>query len=93
MTQHDLPRIAAELSLDLHPLGRALIDCATHLADMSDVLPPRGDARHEYDELVAIIAYITELYRNADERLTQTAFLLQHAADVPHPLPLSVGGR
>lgn len=87
----DLATIAAELSRDLHPLGGALIDAATHLAELSDLLPARGDARAEFGELVKVIAYINQLYRLADERLLETAFLLQHARDVPNPLPMRNG--
>jgi hypothetical protein len=88
MTQPDLARIAAQLALDLHPIGGALQDAATHLAELSDLLPARGDARVEFTELVKVLAYIETLYYLADERLTETAYQLQHRQDVPHSLPL-----
>lgn len=84
----DLATIAAELARDLHPIGGALIDTATHLAELSDLLPPRGDCRAEFNQLVTVLAYVETLYRIADGRLTDTAYLLQHAQDVPEPLPL-----
>jgi hypothetical protein len=89
MPEPDLARIAAQLALDLHPIGSALTDCATHLSDLSEYIPARGEARVEYDQLVAIITYAGTLWNLADERLTETAFLLQHATDVPNPLPLN----
>lgn len=80
--------ITAQLCRDLGPLGGALIDAATHLADMNDLIAIRGDARHEYNELVKVLAYVERAYRDADEKLAAAAFLLQHAEDVPSPLPL-----
>jgi hypothetical protein len=89
VTQHDLPRTAAQLSLQMHPIGTALTDCASRLAYIRELLPQRGELVEEFRELVTTLAWIERTYRDADEALTKVAYELQHAQDVPHPLPLN----
>lgn len=85
----DLSLIAAELCRDLHPIGTALTDCAERLAYMRDLLPPKGELTEEFKELVTTLAWIERTYRDADEKLAAAAFLIQHAENVPNPLPLT----
>ena len=85
----DLARIAAGLSLDLHPIGSRLTDCAAHLAYMRDLLPARGELVDEFRALVQHLVWIENAYHAADEKLTQAAYLIDHHQRVPNPRPLA----
>lgn len=84
----DLARIAAQLALQMHPIGTALIACATHLALLNEITPARGEQRDLLNDLGKALAYIHDTYRDADERLAEAALVIDHERLVPNPLPL-----
>lgn len=84
-------------SATLHPIGSALADCATLLADIRDELPKRGRLVDLYLALVETLAMVEHSYRNADEALTQAYVTLEHAERCARegwqPIPLHTTGN
>lgn len=82
-------RILAQCIHALAPIGASLIDCATHLAGMHELLPQRGELNLESARLVAIIARIDQRYNDANDALIAAITRLEHDRLVPTPQPLA----
>lgn len=89
MTTPDPVTVTRELIRDLHPIGTALVDCASRLAAIKELLPARGELVDEFRELVTTLAWVEATYRNADEALLHAYTLLEHGNRVPNPKPLN----
>lgn len=72
----------------LAPIGLALVDAASHLAYMHELLPKRGELNYEFEQLVQIIARIDQRYEAANEALLAAVMQIEHDKLVPTPLPL-----
>lgn len=86
----DPVQVTRELIRDMHPISTALIDCASRLAYIKDLLPPRGELPEEFRELVTTLAWIERVYNDANDRLLDAYTLLEHHQRVPNPIPLDV---
>lgn len=80
----DLPRCAAQTSLQLHHIYEALAGTACLQRDIRELLPARGELRDLHDDLLARMINIERAFQDADDTLMTIAQLMSIEARSTH---------